>query len=196
MEALEKRHMREVTRQFVRNEGPFAEQRQTEQRQASARAPDYFASSELEAQARFSTDPRAQREARRELSKQRARTRAAASKPGKPTVAEWRAHVEERLRALSPEARDQVIWGDWYSGLSERGAQLVDEVLWQLDEEVSKQEAVAEYARLGGAESAQTEELNRWLDDEFAYADELDLEAEAAEITYAADVEAGLDVAS
>jgi hypothetical protein len=151
----------------------------------------------LRAQASQSRDPLAAKDARVELSKQRAKTRAASPRPGGMTMAEGRERLETWLRSLSPEQRDAVIWAPWYDALSERKAQLVDEILLELDEEVSRQEAVAEYARSGGGESEQTQALNAWLDDEtVAYADELDLEDEAAEIDYEADYEAGLDVAS
>jgi hypothetical protein len=217
--------LEELTRQVVRGEGPFAQAaadgsravpRETGREAALAvMAPppnpetsvDVFdrplgrlvGEAGLRAQANHSRDPLEQKPARHELGERKAKTRAGTpARPGqRPSVAEWTQHWRTRLSRMTEQQRDEVIWSDVYNALSERAAQIVDELLLEIDEEASRQEGLAEYARGdGAAESEATARLNAELDEEFAYADELDLEAEAAEIEYEADVEAGLDIAS
>jgi hypothetical protein len=152
----------------------------------------------LRAQASQSRDPLAAKDARAELSARRAKTRAAApTRPGqRPSVAQWTEHVRERLSRITEEQRHELLWNsEWYDGLSERAAGIVDELLLEFSEEETRAEEAGAYRRddlLG--ESEATARLNAELDDEYGYGDEYlpgtdeyELEAEMEE------VEAGYD---
>jgi hypothetical protein len=154
---------------------------------------DFFADADLRARARFSPHALEQKEARAELSKERAKTRAAApARPGqRPSVAQWTEHVRERLSRMSEEQRNELLWNsEWYDGLSERAAGIVDQLLLEFGEQETRAEEAAALRRddlLG--ESPETARLSAELDEEYAFGDEYlpgtdeyELEAEMEEV--------------
>ena len=221
--------LHELTRQVIRGEGPFAAPAAadgtravpTETGRAAALAvmasppnPDtsldvfdrplgrLVGEAGLRAQASQSRDPLAAKDARLALAERKAKTRAAApARPGqRPSVAQWTEHVRERLARMSEEQRHELLWNsEWYDGLSERAASIIDELLLEFSEAETRAEETAAMrtADLLG-ESEAPARLNAELDSDFGFdADEdLDLEAEAAMFDFDAEVDAGLDVAS
>ena len=155
----------------------------------------------LRAQANHSRDAVEQKDARLALAERKAKTRAAApARPGqRPSVAQWTNHVRERLSRMTSEQRDELMWNsEWYDGLSERAASIVDELVYEFNEQETRTEEAAAMRTdnlLG--QSAATAALNAELDSEFGFdADEdLDFEAEAAMFDFDAEVDAGLDAA-
>jgi hypothetical protein len=130
---------------------------------------DFFADADLRAKMNHSRDPFEQKDARAELSKQRAKARAAAPPRSgqRPTVAQWTEHVRERLSRMTEEQRNELLWdSEWYDGLSERAAGIVDELLLEFGEQETRAEEAAALRRddlLG--ESEATAALNAELDE-------------------------------
>ena len=154
---------------------------------------DFFADADLRAKMNHSRDPFEQKDARAELSKQRAKTRAAAPPRfgQRPTVAQWTEHVRGQLSRMNEEQRNELLWNsEWYDGLSERAAGIVDQLLLDFGEEETRAEEAAALWRddlLG--ESEATARLNAELDEEYAFGDEYlpgtpeyELEAEMEEV--------------
>jgi hypothetical protein len=227
-EQTKPKSLEELTRQVVRGEGPFAApaaadgtravptETGREAALAVMAAPpnpetsvDVFdrplgrlvGEAGLRAQATHSNDPMARKDAQFALAERKAKARAAApARPGqRPSVAQWTSHVRERLSRMTEKQRNELIWNsEWYDGLSERAAAIVDDLLLEFGEEEIRTDAMAEYARSDlTAESEATARLNAELDADFGFdADEdLDLEAEAAMFDFDAEVDAGLDAA-
>jgi hypothetical protein len=144
--------------------------------------------------ANHASHPQERKDAQAELSKQRAMTRATAPPRSgqRPTWAQWREYTENRLRSMSPEARDQVIWSDWYNALSERGAAIVDELLLEFGEQETRAEEAAAYRRadlLGESEAtaalnAELDQDDAWGDEFLPGSDEYEIEREMAEAEY------------
>jgi hypothetical protein len=147
----------------------------------------------LRAQATHSPDPLEQKQARLALAERKAKSRAAApARPGqRPSVAQWTEHVRERLSRMTEEQRHELMWNsEWYDNLSERAAAIVDELVYEFNEQETRAEEAAAIRRddlLG--ESEATARLNAELDEEYAFGDEYlpgtdeyELEAEIEEV--------------
>jgi hypothetical protein len=219
-EQTKPKSLEELTRQVVRGEGQFAQAAAADGSRAVPReagreaalvvmaAPpnpdtslDVFdaplgaivGTAGLRAQASQSRDPLAAKDARLALAERKTKTRAAApARPGqRPSVAQWTEHVRERLSRMSEEQRHELLWNsEWYDGLSERSAAIVDELLLEFSEQETRAEEAAALRRddlLG--ESEATAALNAELDEEYSFGDEYlpgtpeyELEAEMEEV--------------
>jgi hypothetical protein len=190
VDALERTHSRRLTREFVRNEGQFSESREAEARQAvaPAGATDFFADSELQAQARFSPHSRDQAAARRELAARRAKAHATAARNSDTAKRNAPHHVklariEAHLRQFSSEQLDAIEGTAWYRGLAPYGRGLVDEALEKIQLEEFQNDPVMAEARLErygseptaeqepafrfeSADAEATLALEQWLDDD------------------------------
>jgi hypothetical protein len=151
----------------------------------------------LRAQANHSRDAVEQKDARLALAERKAKTRAAApARPGqRPSVAQWTNHVRERLSRMSEEQRHELVWNsEWYHGLSERAASIVDQLLLEFGEEetrVDEAAAIRTANLLGETEARRA--LDAELDEEYAFGDEylpgtpeyeLEAEMEEADVGY------------